>query len=117
MVQNINPSRLNSRVEIGGSKFAENAQGGNTPIFNPEKKLWCGLYTISMTQQITLLGSPESFDLVLIIRHQKDGLNGARYACYKDKLYKITGSSPDADDSARSFDLIILKRTDEIGLS
>jgi len=117
MVQNINPSRLNSRVHLGVSEPMENAQGGNSPTFKEIKKLWCGVYSISMTQQITLLGSPDSFDLILIVRHQKDGLNDARYAQYKGKLYKITGSSPDADNSARSFDLIILKRTDEIGFN
>lgn len=117
MVQNINPSRLNARVQIGISESYENAQGGNTPVFKSQKKLWCGVYSISMTQQITLLGSPDKFDVVLIIRHQKYGLNGARYALYKGQLYKITGSSPSNEDTARDFDLIILKRTDEIGLN
>lgn len=115
MVQNINPSRLNYRVHLGISEPVETPQGTTKPGFKEIKNLWCGIYTLSLVQQITLMGAPETIDLVLIIRHQKNGLNGASYARFKDKLYQIVGGSPDYDDSARSFDLINLKQVKKIG--
>ncbi|APX72482.1 head-tail adaptor protein [Companilactobacillus allii] len=117
MVQNINPSRLKYRVSLGKAGFVETPQGTNRPDFEEIRSLWCGIYTMSMTQQITLLGSPNSFDLVLIIRHQSDGLKDVKYVRFKDQLYQLVGSSPDFDDSPRSFDLITLKKVDKIGIS
>jgi len=114
MVQNINPSRLNTRLHLGVSAPIRTPQGTMKPGFKEVKKVWCGTYTISMNQQITLLGAPDSFDIVLIVRHLKGGLDGLKYAEFRKAIYEITNYTPDWEDTAHSFDLITLKKVDAI---
>ncbi|KAE9560659.1 hypothetical protein ATN92_11015 [Companilactobacillus bobalius] len=113
----IKPSRLKYRVCLGKAGFVETPQGTNRPDFKEIKSLWCGIYTMSMIQQITLLGSPNTFYLELIIIDQCDSLKSVKYTRFMNQLYIYFGSSPDFDDSPRAFELITLKKIDKNGIS
>lgn len=117
MVQRINFSRLNKRLSLCGVGNKETAQHTNKPVLTPINTIWCGLYTLTMNQKVTLLGTPDSFDLIVIVRHQAKGLNGAKYAVLDKKSYQITDYNPDSENIADAYDLISLKRDDKIGLS
>ncbi|KRK64358.1 hypothetical protein FC72_GL000529 [Companilactobacillus tucceti DSM 20183] len=70
-----------------------------------------------MNQKVTLLGTPDSFDVIVIVRHQAKGLNSAKYAVLDHQSYQITDYNPDSENIADAYDLISLKRDDKIGFS
>ncbi|WP_125589770.1 head-tail adaptor protein [Companilactobacillus jidongensis] len=116
MVRNINPSRLNTRLHLGVAAPVRTTQGTMQPDFKETETVWCGVYTMTVNQQISTLGASDNFDLILIIRHRESGLNGAKYARFKDSLYEITGTSPEWSNTAHSFDLVTIKKVDRIGI-
>lgn len=108
-MKKVNPSRLTHRVQIGIMKDVETPSGIKKPRFFPEKEVWCSLFSLSVSQMIQTMGVEQNYSHSILIRTLKHGLGDWTHARFEGKVYKIASYHPDADDSPKSFDMVVLK--------
>ncbi|WP_152666971.1 phage head completion protein [Melissococcus plutonius] len=111
----MNPSRLAYRIKLGCMEDRETPSGIFKPVFIEKKEVWCSLFSLSTAEIIQLLGAEQKFSKSILIRHLKSGLEDFTHAKFQDKVYQIASCHPDADDTPKSFDMIVLKDVDKNG--
>ncbi|MCV2505898.1 head-tail adaptor protein [Melissococcus plutonius] len=114
-MKKVNPSRLTHRVNLGHMKDKDTPSGIFKPTFIGEKEVWCSLFSLSTSEIIQLLGTEQKFSKSLLIRHLKNGLADFTHAKFQNAVYQISSFHPDADDTPKSFDMIVLKEVDKNG--
>ncbi|KMT32966.1 phage head completion protein [Melissococcus plutonius] len=114
-MKKVSPSRLTYRVKLGYMKDKETPSGILKPTFVGKKEVWCSLFSLSTSEIIQLLGTEQKFSKSLLIRHLKNGLADFTHAEFQNAVYQIASFHPDADDTPKSFDMIVLKEVDKNG--
>ncbi|MGK9479604.1 phage head closure protein [Melissococcus plutonius] len=114
-MKKVNPSRLTYRVKLGYMEDKETPSGISKPTFVDKKEVWCSLFSLSTSEIIQLLGTEQKFSTSLLIRHLKNGLADFTHAEFQNAVYQITSYHPDADDTPKSFDMLVLKAVDKNG--
>lgn len=114
-MKKVNPSRMIYRVELGVMMDVQTPSGIMKPRFNPEKDVWCSLFTLSTSQIIQLMGTEQNFSKSILVRTLKNGLGSWTHARFQGVVYSIASYHPDADDGPKSFDMLVLKEVSKNG--
>ncbi|MCV2498215.1 phage head closure protein [Melissococcus plutonius] len=114
-MKKVNPSRLTYRVKLGYMEDKETPSGISKPTFVDKKEVWCSLFSLSTSEIIQLLGTEQKFSTSLLIRHLKNGLADFTHVEFQNAVYQIASYHPDADDTPKSFDMLVLKVVDKNG--
>ena len=105
-MKNYNLSRLNKRVQFGTVKTVQNLiNGTNKQEFVPLFAVWCGDYTLTISNNISLTGTTEMTNQLIVVRHD-ERITRALLALLNGVTYKVASISSDSD--LNSFDVITL---------
>lgn len=114
-MKKVNPSRLTHRVKLGAMEDQLTPSGIYKPVFVPKLERWCSLFTLSVSQIVQTMGVEQNYSHTLLVRTLQNGLEDCTHAEFKGQVYKIASYHPDADNSPKSFDLIVLKEVKRNG--
>ncbi|SFL49325.1 phage head completion protein [Lactococcus garvieae] len=114
-MKKVNPSRLIYRVKLGKMVDKLTPSGIYKPTFVPKFERWCSLFTLSFSQIVQTMGIEQNYSHSILIRTLQNGLGDCTHAEFKGQVYKIASYHPDADNSPKSFDLIVLKEIKKNG--
>lgn len=110
-MKKFNISRLNKRVTFGnyGNTGKINPNTGE-PIkgFQELQTVWCGNYSMTANQTITLAGLANTGVRMIVIRHNTNVAN-ATLAKVDGTEYSVTAIN--SDDGVNTFDLVTLTQT------
>ncbi|MCT0193915.1 phage head closure protein [Lactiplantibacillus plantarum] len=112
-MKNYNLSRLNKRVQFGTVKTVQNLINGTTKQqFVPLFTVWCGEYTLTISNTISLTGTTATTNELIVVRHD-DRITTALEAILDGVTYKVAGVSSDSDLNA--YDVITLTKVNGHG--
>lgn len=112
-MKNYNLSRLNKRVQFGTVKSVENLINGTTKQqFVPLFTVWCGEYTLTISNTISLTGTTATTNQLIAVRHD-DRITTALEAILDGVTYRVAGISSDSDLNA--YDIITLTKVNGHG--
>lgn len=104
---NYDLSRMMHRATFGTTKTVEDdTLEGSHEEFVAQFTLWAGEYTNTQLQTYTLLGTQQSIDLVIVIRHNPK-VNKELLVHYQGNEYKI--AAVDSDERIGAFDRVTLQ--------
>lgn len=108
-----NLSRLNKRVQFGTVKSVQNLiNGTNKQQFVPQFTVWCGYYTLTISNTISLTGTTATTNELIAVRHD-DRITTALEAILDGVTYKVAGVSSDSELNA--YDVITLTKVNGHG--
>ncbi len=106
-------SRLNKRVQFGTVKSVENLINGTTKQqFVPLFTVWCGEYTLTISNTISLTGTTATTNELIVVRHD-DRITTALEAILDGVTYKVAGVSSDSELNA--YDVVTLTKVNGHG--
>ncbi|MCG0825015.1 prophage Lp3 protein 11 [Lactiplantibacillus plantarum] len=112
-MKNYNLSRLNKRVQFGTVKSVENLINGTTKQqFVPLFTVWCGEYTLTISNTISLTGTTATTNQLIVVRHD-DRITTALEAILDGVTYKVAGVSSDSNMNA--YDVVTLTKVNGHG--
>ena len=105
-MKNYNLNRLNKRIQFGTVKTVQNLiNGTNKQQFVPLFTVWCGAYTLTISNTISLTGTTATTNQLIVTRHD-NRITTALEAILDGVTYKVAGISSDSD--LNSYDIITL---------
>lgn len=113
-MKNYNLSRLNKRVQFGVEKmsgFNPNT-GENITKFSPTFSVWCGEYTLTISNTISLTGTTATTNQLIAVRHD-DRITTTLEAILDGVTYRIAGVSSDSEMNA--YDVVTLTKVNGHG--
>ncbi|EQM54693.1 head-tail joining protein [Lactiplantibacillus plantarum EGD-AQ4] len=112
-MKNYNLSRLNKRVQFGTVKSVENPINGTTKQqFVPLFTVWCGEYTLTISNTISLTGTTATTNQLIVVRHD-DRITTTLEAILDGVTYKVAGVSSDSELNA--YDVVTLTKVNGHG--
>ena len=112
-MKNYNLSRLNKRVQFGTVKSVENLINGTTKQqFVPLFTVWCGEYTLTISNTISLTGTTATTNELIVVRHD-DRITTALEAILDGVTYRVAGVSSDSEMNA--YDVVTLTKVNGHG--
>ena len=112
-MKNYNLSRLNKRVQFGTVKSVENLINGTTKQqFVPLFTVWCGEYTLTISNTISLTGTTATTNQLIAVRHD-ERITTALEAILDGVTYKVAGVSSDSELNA--YDVVTLTKVNGHG--
>ena len=107
-MKNYNLSRLNERVQFGTVKSVQNPINGTTKQqFVPLFTVWCGEYTLTISNTISLTGTTATTNQLIAVRHD-ERITTALLALLDGVEYKVAGVSSDGELNA--YDVVTLTK-------
>lgn len=108
-MKNYKLSRLNQRCEFGTYVAGkENSFGQTVDVYQPDFTVYCGDYSISMAQAVTLLGLNIKNTREIVIRHNNK-VTSEQLVHLDNTEYKIINI--DSDKGVNTFDVITLQES------
>ncbi|ETY72795.1 head-tail joining protein [Lactiplantibacillus fabifermentans T30PCM01] len=113
-MKNYNLSRLNKRVQFGVEEMAgiNNNTGENITKFSPSFSVWCGEYTLTISNTISLAGTTATTNELIVVRHD-ERITTALLALLDGVTYKVAGVSSDSELNA--YDVVTLTKVNGHG--
>lgn len=112
-MKNYNLNRLNKRVQFGTVKSVQNPINGTTKQkFSPLFTVWCGEYTLTISNTISLTGTTATTDELIAVRHD-ERITTALLALLDGVTYKVAGVSSDSELNA--YDVVTLTKVNGHG--
>ena len=112
-MKNYNLSRLNKLVQFGTVKSVENLINGTTKQqFVPLFTVWCGEYTLTISNTISLTGTTATTNQLIAVRHD-DRITTALEAILDGVTYRVAGVSSDGELNA--YDVVTLTKVNGHG--
>lgn len=113
-MKNYNLNRLNKRVQFGVEKMAgiNNNTGENITEFSPSFSVWCGEYTLTISNTISLTGTTATTNELIAVRHD-DRITTALLALLDGITYRVAGVSSDSELNA--YDVVTLTKVNGHG--
>lgn len=117
MVKGLNPARMRNRAQFGNlvrnGKVNPNT-GRATQGFAESFSLWCGDYTLTLSQRLAYHGLDKDIAKVIFIRHNNK-IADVQKVKLGEVLYDIHEVQMDDGLTADGFDLVALKRVETNG--
>ncbi|WP_436646551.1 phage head closure protein [Lactiplantibacillus plantarum] len=108
-----NLNRLNKRVQFGTVKTVQNLiNGTEKQQFVPLFTVWCGEYTLTISNTISLTGTTATTNELIAVRHD-DRITTTLEAMLDGVEYKVAGVSSDSELNA--YDVITLTKVNGHG--
>lgn len=112
-MKNYSLNRLNKRVQFGTVKSVQNLINGTTQQkFVPLFTVWCGDYTLTISNTISLTGTTSTTNKLIVVRHD-ERITTALLAILDGITYKVAGISSDSELNA--YDVITLTKVNGHG--
>ncbi|MCG0626877.1 prophage Lp3 protein 11 [Lactiplantibacillus plantarum] len=112
-MKNYNLNRLNKRVQFGTVKTVQNLINGTTKQqFVPLFTVWCGEYTLTISNTISLTGTTATTNQLIAVRHD-ERITTALLALLDGVEYKVAGVSSDGELNA--YDVVTLTKVNGHG--
>ncbi|AYG38890.1 phage head closure protein [Lactiplantibacillus pentosus] len=112
-MKNYSLNRLNKRVQFGTVKSVQNPINGTTKQqFVPLFTVWCGEYTLTISNTISLTGTTATTNQLIAVRHD-ERITTALLALLDGVEYKVAGVSSDSDMNA--YDVVTLTKVNGHG--
>ncbi|MBR7567682.1 phage head closure protein [Lactiplantibacillus plantarum] len=112
-MKNYNLNRLNKRAQFGTVKSVENLINGTTKQqFVPLFTVWCGEYTLTVNNTISLTGTTATTDELIVARHD-ERITTALLALLDGVTYRVAGISSDSE--LNSYDVVTLTKVNGHG--
>jgi SPP1 family predicted phage head-tail adaptor len=112
-MKNYNLSRLNKLVQFGTVKSVENLINGTTKQqFVPLFTVWCGEYTLTISNTISLTGTTATTNQLIAVRHD-DRITTTLEAILDGVTYRVAGVSSDSELNA--YDVVTLTKVNGHG--
>ncbi|MCF1425955.1 phage head closure protein [Lactiplantibacillus plantarum] len=112
-MKNYTLNRLNKRVQFGTVKTVQNLiNGTNKQQFVPMFTVWCGEYTLTVNNTISLTGTTATTDELIVVRHD-DRITTTLEAMLDGVEYKVAGVSSDSE--LNSYDVVTLTKVNGHG--
>ncbi|MBU7563059.1 phage head closure protein [Pediococcus ethanolidurans] len=107
-MKNYKLSRMNKRCEFGNTvSGSTNSFGQKVNVFKADFTVYCGDYTTSMSQAITLQGLNITDTREIVIRHRDDVIN-EKLVHLDNVEYNIINVV--SDDGINTFDIVTLQK-------
>lgn len=112
-MKNYTLSRLNKRVQFGTVKTVQNPINGTSKQqFVQLFIVWCGEYTLTVNNTISLTGTTATTDELIVVRHD-ERITTALLALLDGVTYKVAGVSSDSELNA--YDVVTLTKVNGHG--
>ncbi|MEN2302656.1 phage head closure protein [Lactiplantibacillus plantarum] len=112
-MKNYNLSRLNKRAQFGTVKTVQNLINGTTKQqFVPLFAVWCGEYTLTVNNTISLTGTTATTNQLIVVRHD-ERITTALLALLDGVTYRVAGVSSDSELNA--YDVVTLTKVNGHG--
>ena len=112
-MKNYNLNRLNKRVQFGTVKSVQNLINGTTKQqFVPLLTVWCGEYTLTISNTISLTGTTATTNQLIAVRHD-DRITTTLEAILDGVTYRVAGVSSDSEMNA--YDVVTLTKVNGHG--
>lgn len=112
-MKNYNLNRLNKRAQFGTVKSVQNRINGTTKKqFVPQFTVWCGEYTLTVSNTIRLTGTTTTTNELIVVRHDSR-ITTALEVMLGGVEYRVAGIS--SDDELNAYDVVTLTKVNGHG--
>nr|WP_236685455.1 phage head closure protein [Lactiplantibacillus plantarum] len=113
-MKNYNLNRLKKRVQFGVEKIvgSNDNTGEDITKFSPSFSVWCGEYTLTISNTISLTGTTATTNQLIAVRHD-DRITTTLEAILDGVTYRVAGVSSDSEMNA--YDVVTLTKVNGHG--